>query len=1149
MLAGLESPPEVMFLQEVGEVRGVPLASHKEDFVEIAGKDFVAYVANPEFSHRCSVLLVACELEFKLHAVHVHGIGLSIRGDMLGRSVMLAGMHFPHAHRPDALEVWRSNLASLQDVLDACPSDSTVVVGHDLNQDVHAEVDAFEGMLHYRQLLLRTGLEVSPPQGATWVARGSESCIDFFLFRTPQSEVSFWLREDYRISLPSDHNAIGMRIQLAAGRTPLRRRPRQTRCSKWLVDQESLWKQLRSEPVWNQETIEAAVRTPGVSTRPPSLRYVDPPDIKELIELRKQTRERDARAALMQEIHQRRRECCQRHKEQLLSKAKAGDRRAIAHMRASASGSFTEGSYLYRAGGLTKAVQDLHDFYERKYSTEDPPISSEHWRLAMKQHSGAQLRPITREDLQKALAKCKIGVSSGLDGVTFEGLKAVVQRDACDRLPQYFTSLLKGDLPIPGSWLQGKIVLLPKVPRPCRPADLRPICLVPVLSRLFAKVVMMRLRDFAPEYAAHQLACRPGVQVLDGITAAQSTMALIKRLTGRTAKVAKLDIRAAFDSVSHQAVFQWIMACSPSLEALSIMKLCFGTSVRVGLGGMDKTLEMHRGIMQGSAFSADVFSRLMDWYLAPLLSQFDTLCPEWESQLQGLPHFLIYADDLIIFADSESTLQAKVRAVVQTLRTIGLSVNHEKCRVLNDSSGTTPGVWLRQAAKPLAGEDHLLFLGVPLGHSTGPQLIMTHLLRKASNTFFAIKRLLDDSSTPLTLRLQLFESYVTSKWQWAAPCMYPDFKTLKSIEGHKNTYLMSLCRVGTDALLPWLENTVSRRRAVRLMCASVRGPDWRRMWLRRFWTYHGHLARCSIQHPMRRLVSTCTVTNLRRGLKASWVMDLHIRKLQKVYTRIAPEAVRIDYPAWETCARNRKQWAGLMSAWENLWLPPMKEPQPTLEYLCDRQLVLVQRRKCTEQMYLRPSRDILQEPYTRGLWWIRELYKPAPPFIWLHQDQGAGGCYAVLMLEGRDTARSITVQVRPPQSGPLAMALASLTVGCKLAKLLRLLGRRGVRVAAPLAVLRREIFQEAVPLHLLPDLSEALRALEGSAEVLHLQPKTTPPQVQVRLGCLRPHAMPTKYLVRSDDFTEAYFGEDFARVYAAIQAMLKLKEQPEHLTR
>ena len=144
---------------------------------------------------------------------------------------------------------------------------------------------------------------------------------------------------------------------------------------------------------------------------------------------------------------------------------------------------------------------------------------------------------------------------------------------------------------------------------------------------------------------------------------------------------------------------------------------------------------------------------------------------------------------------------------------------------------------------------------------------------------------------------------------------------------------------------------------------------------------------------MRRLVSTCTVTNLRRGLKASWVMDLHIRKLQKVYTRIAPEAVRIDYPAWETCARNRKQWAGLMSAWENLWLPPMKEPQPTLEYLCDRQLVLVQRRKCTEQMYLRPSRDILQEAlYPRPVVDPRTLQAGSA----LHMATPGSGCRRLL---------------------------------------------------------------------------------------------------------------------------------------------------------
>ena len=93
---------------------------------------------------------------------------------------------------------------------------------------------------------------------------------------------------------------------------------------------------------------------------------------------------------------------------------------------------------------------------------------------------------------------------------------------------QYFTDLLTGRKLVPASWMLGRVVLLPKVSRPSKPSDLRPICLVPTLSRLFAKVLMIRLRKKAPPYGANQLACRPGVQVLDGITAAQTTMAVVK---------------------------------------------------------------------------------------------------------------------------------------------------------------------------------------------------------------------------------------------------------------------------------------------------------------------------------------------------------------------------------------------------------------------------------------------------------------------------------------------------------------------------------------------------------------------------------------------------------------------------------------------
>ena len=64
-----------------------------------------------------------------------------------------------------------------------------------------------------------------------------------------------------------------------------------------------------------------------------------------------------------------------------------------------------------------------------------------------------------------------------------------------------------------------------------------------------------------------------------------------------------------------------------------------------GLGGVERTLELQRGIMQGSAFSADVFSRMMDWALKPQAVEMETLFPSWSELVQGIPHFLIYAGD------------------------------------------------------------------------------------------------------------------------------------------------------------------------------------------------------------------------------------------------------------------------------------------------------------------------------------------------------------------------------------------------------------------------------------------------------------------------------------------------------------------------
>ena len=929
LLDKMEQPSHVMFFQEVGDVRDVELGKHAEKLFQIAGKDFVGYVANPMLCHRCTVILVACELEFKLHEVHVHDCGISVRGCMLQREWFLSSLHLPHAHRPDSLDTWRSTLSQVQDALMLHRRAGEVLIGHDLNQDAHAHVDSFDGMLHYRQFVAQAGVEISPPQGTTWIARGSESCIDFLLYRLTGAELSFWKRPDLRVALPSNHNPIGATLLFRSVASIRHRRPRQTLCGKWNLDLDEFFAQLQDQDTWDQGCIAAAARQPGVSSRPASLKYQDPPEVKELIDRRKRMCDVDSKAALMQEIHLLQRQARQDHKSSLLERAKQGDWKAIAHLRRSAAGPFTDGSYIQRAGGLAQAAKDLHHFYLQKYSSTEAALSGQEMQQLFDVHAQQPVLPVTKQEVSEALARCKNGVSAGLDGVTFEGLRVLVTRDERNRIPEYFTRLLKREVEVPELWLRGKIVFLPKVARPSGPGDLRPICLVPTLSRLFAKIVMERLRRTAPDYGANQLACRPGVQVLDGITAAQSVMTLVRKTTGSPCKVAKLDIKAAFDSVSHRAILRWLLECKPCAEAIQLAKLCFGTSVVVGVGGVERTLELQRGIMQGSDFSADVFSRLMDWALKPQVEEMEALFPVWSEFIQGIPHFLIYADDLIVFAESERALQTKVTMLIRALQRIGLEVNPAKCKVLHELGGETcPGVWLPATACPLK-EDQLVFLGVPVGHNVGASVILSHLLRKTNNTFFAFKRLLDDSGTSLALRLNLFDSFVTAKWQWAAPALFPDQKALRQIESRKNTYLLSICRVGTDPLMHWVDNTISRRRAVRLMCSLANGPDWRRVWLRRFWSYHGHVARCKISHPQRVLVGMCSSANFTRGLRAAWIADLPIRKLQRVYVKMLEgEPAHQDRASlWEVQAQDRKAWGGMLNAWLRYWIPPTKEPK------------------------------------------------------------------------------------------------------------------------------------------------------------------------------------------------------------------------------
>ena len=195
LLHGLETPPDIFFFQELGDVRGLPEGSSRTETEVVAGKEYQTFIANPMLSHRCAAVLVSLDLEFTQPHVHVHEFGVIVTGMMHGVPWVLASLHFPHQQRCDALDTWEKGTSTLLEHLTGLAWNTNILVGHDLNQDVHAEVDEFGGMMHYRELVFQTGLHVSPALGSTWIARGSESAIDFSSTSCEAGKSSFSLEK------------------------------------------------------------------------------------------------------------------------------------------------------------------------------------------------------------------------------------------------------------------------------------------------------------------------------------------------------------------------------------------------------------------------------------------------------------------------------------------------------------------------------------------------------------------------------------------------------------------------------------------------------------------------------------------------------------------------------------------------------------------------------------------------------------------------------------------------------------------------------------------------------------------------------------------------------------------------------------------
>ena len=344
--------------------------------------------------------------------------------------------------------------------------------------------------------------------------------------------------------------------------------------------------------------------------------------------------------------------------------------RMYKRQRAKAVDTVLDGTWDADASDVPLETQDkywrtLFETTSRPDTRTPDPIRDPQWSL---------LEPFSQSEVLDALKRMKPGTSPGLDRRTVSMLKSISPLQLVNRFNLW---ALAGC--IPSELHNGYTSLIPKETGTDDPAKHRPITVSSAVVRLYHKCLSCRLEAICPTSTRQKAfktvdGCRDNTLVLQ---------ALLKQAThSKTPKecfVAFLDVKKAFDSVSHESLLLAATRAGvpPPLLAYVRYFYCSSNTRLVVSGQTGEVINVRQGVRQGDPMSGWLFNVVIDWALS-------TLNPAVGLDLasERLSH-LAFADDIVLLASSRNGLQGQLDTLSLHLLDSGLSLSATKCKTLS----------------------------------------------------------------------------------------------------------------------------------------------------------------------------------------------------------------------------------------------------------------------------------------------------------------------------------------------------------------------------------------------------------------------------------------------------------------------------------
>ena len=332
---------------------------------------------------------------------------------------------------------------------------------------------------------------------------------------------------------------------------------------------------------------------------------------------------------------------------------------------------------------------------------------------------------------------------------------------------------------LPDSWTMHTIVPLHKAGDRMDPANYRTVMIGHLLAKTYGAVLEAELSRYAERESLRspgQAGFRRTFSTVDHIFTLRCLIEQ-SRSRGRRLYCCFVDFRKAFDTVPRERLFRRLTSLGvPSEMIWAIYALYERVSGRVRCpGGLSDSIASTIGVKQGCPLSPTLFGLYIDE-----VDDFIQRGGGAGVDLSGTQiHIMLYADDIVLLAESQEDLQHHLRALGSFCTQRGLSVNLGKTKVLIFH---TSGTVRRRTAfmfedSQIEIADSYVYLGITFTARSG-RFSMTQAARDRTTRAFAALAMLERGchqthfQEPRT-KGWLFDTLVTPALLYAAPVWAP----------------------------------------------------------------------------------------------------------------------------------------------------------------------------------------------------------------------------------------------------------------------------------------------------------------------------------------------------------------------------------------